>query len=669
MATSTADKAIGMCVCTFSRASAKEILGEWKYSPALGRPVYVEEKNWVLIPEAFGYSVFDIGGRGRPEKKFALHLQGRASFAIVLPDGTFAGSAGCEDGLLMPNGRGNLEASTLSPWRNRPAEVLRALDGDPVQAGILARVTERWLKKLGNPERKPEPKIGDVPTLTLADDVPLWARTEEFKIRFQVDAGSSPVKEVIVRVNGVDQRRVSNRVDNNGIVERTVTIGEGQNWIEAVAKDEKGYSSNVIRFRTILRKASKPARRLIIAMGVSKYRDASLNLTYAAKDAKDLADVLKSISPEGSSSLVLTDSEVTVDGLAQIRKFLSGATESDEVIAFCAGHGTLDSNLDYLYCGHDFDQRNPSGTGIKLDELVDAIGSGKALKRLLLLDTCHSGQVGEKEEMLLARLDSVLPAGVRAVRQRGMAVKPVVAGLTEERRQRFIEEMFRLPGFYRGLSIIGASGGAEFAYESARWNNGVFTASIIEALREKKADLNGDRSVRVSELRDYLAERVSTQTGGSQKPSVVAFERDQDFELVSSGAKRFWSADYQEAVVRNYYRAIQSRDELEVSRYLADEVDYYTSGTISKKKVMADIRGDWKRYHAFENYTILEFESTSPDTCQVLLRYNVQQGDTIRSGDLRLTVTLTSDETQTIKGIKAKVISTDSRPARLPRGR
>ena len=226
--------------------------------------------------------------------------------------------------------------------------------------------------------------------------------------------------------------------------------------------------------------------------------------------------------------------------------------------------------------------------------------------------------------------------------------------------------MFRLPGLYRGLSIIGASGGAEFAYESARWNNGVFTASIIEALREKKADLNGDRSVRVSELRDYLAERVSTQTGGSQKPSVVAFEKDQDFELVSSGAKRLWSADYQETVVRNYYRAIQSKDELEVSRYLADEVDYYTSGTISKKKVMADIRGDWKRYHAYANYSILEFESTSPDTCRFLLRYDVQQGDTIRMGDLRLTVTLTPDETQTIMGIKAKVISTDSRPARLP---
>jgi hypothetical protein len=168
---------------------------------------------------------------------------------------------------------------------------------------------------------------------------------------------------------------------------------------------------------------------------------------------------------------------------------------------------------------------------------VDAIGSSKSLKRLLLLDTCHSGQVGEKDEMLLAQMDTELPKGVRAVKQRGMSVKPV-AGLSAEGQQRFIEEMFLLPGLHRGINIIGASGGAEFALESAQWNNGVFTASIIEALREKKADLNEDGRVSVGELRNYLSQRVSELTKGAQKPSVVAAERDQDFDLIRTTYKR-----------------------------------------------------------------------------------------------------------------------------------
>jgi TPR repeat protein len=118
-----------------------------------------------------------------------------------------------------------------------------------------------------------------------------------------------------------------------------------------------------------------------------------------------------------------------------------------------------------------------------------------------------------------------------------MSVKPVV-GLSSEGQQRFIEEMFLLPGLHRGINIIGASGGAEFALESAQWNNGVFTASIIEALRDKKADLNGDARISVGELRDFLGQRVSELTKGAQKPSVVAAERDQDFDLIRAAYKK-----------------------------------------------------------------------------------------------------------------------------------
>jgi uncharacterized caspase-like protein len=259
-------------------------------------------------------------------------------------------------------------------------------------------------------------------------------------------------------------------------------------------------------------------------------------LEFAAKDATDLSSAIKESTSGPSEILLLTNDQVTRDSVEKIRAFLANATENDEVVAFCAGHGVLDSNLDYVYASHEFDSANPTATGIKLDDLVDAIGSSKSLKRLLLLDTCHSGQVGEKEEMLLAQMDTDLPKGVRAVKQRGMSVKPV-SGLSAEGQQRFIEEMFLLPGLHRGINIIGASGGAEFALESAQWNNGVFTATIIEALRDKKADLNGDTRISVSELRDFLAQRVSELTKGAQKPSVVASERDQDFDLIRASNK------------------------------------------------------------------------------------------------------------------------------------
>jgi uncharacterized caspase-like protein len=151
---------------------------------------------------------------------------------------------------------------------------------------------------------------------------------------------------------------------------------------------------------------------------------------------------------------------------------------------------------------------------------------------LILLDTCHAGVVGEKDEMLLAQMDTKLPSGVRAVAQRGMKVQQA-ADFSASDKQRFIEEMFALPGTIRGVNIIGASAGAQFALESDQWNNGVFTASVIEGLRDKKADWNQDGRITVSELKNYLAQRVSELTAGAQKPSVVAFEQDQDFDLLN----------------------------------------------------------------------------------------------------------------------------------------
>ncbi len=501
----------------------------WPCASRFGGALVDIQSGHLFIPNASGFEVWSIW-QDKPAKRFDLFLGDGDQYAIILPNGAYTGSPGCESMLRIKADGGVVDGSSIAPWRNRPADVLKVIGGDPVQIEVLSKVTERWLKKLGNPERNPEPTAQDIPALTLANDIPLWAQSEQVNLKFSAKPGTAPVKDLVVRVNGVDQQRGANSMDGKSEIDRTMKLAQGQNWIEALAIDEKGRSSNLVRVRTILRETAKPIKRFIVAIGVSKYKNSNFNLEFAAKDATDISTAIKESTQGESEVLLLTNEEATKDAPDKIRKFLANATESDEVVAFCAGHGVLDSNLDYVYASHEFDPENPSETGIKLDDLVDAIGSSKSLKRLLLLDTCHSGQVGERDEMLLAQMNTDLPQGVRAVKQRGMSAKPV-AGLSAEGKQRFIEEMFLLPGLHRGINIIGASGGSEFALESAQWNNGVFTATIIEAMRDKKADLNGDTRISVSELRDFLAQRVSELTKGAQKPSVVASERDQDFDL------------------------------------------------------------------------------------------------------------------------------------------
>jgi hypothetical protein len=526
----------------------------WRWDPELGIALYEPSGRWLLIPSQAGYAIHKVEA-DKPMKRLAeLVVAGADQYAIVLPNGSYAGSPGCESVLSLKAGDGEVDGSSIATWRNRPPEVLKALGGDPEQIEVLAKVTERWHKRIGFDASKPEPKASDLPRVSVPERPPLWAESDEVQFPIEWQAGASPVRRVTVRVNGVESSRFQGDVlpdakASKGSVEAKVKLAKGQNWIEVTVEDSEGRRSDLQRFRTILKDSPTDTKRYIIALGVSDYAKPELNLQFAAKDANDLLVALAGEGAVGGGILsklfggsdgvkgsdhvlLLTDSQVDQAVVDKIREFVSKASESDEVILFCAGHGVLDDKLDYYLAGHDFDPNRPAETGIKLDELVDAVSSAKALRRLILLDTCHSGVVGEKDEMLLAQLDTKLPTGVRAVAQRGMKVQQA-ADFSASDKQRFIEEMFSLPGTTRGVNIIGASAGAQFALESDKWNNGVFTASVIEGIRDKKADWNQDGRIMVSELKNYLGQRVSELTAGAQKPSVVAFEQDQDFDLLN----------------------------------------------------------------------------------------------------------------------------------------
>jgi hypothetical protein len=502
----------------------------WKWTADYGEALHEPVRNLLFIPQSDGYQLYDLTGKNYEKLIATILFSSPNQYAILLPNGMYAGSPGCENLLRLKAGNGNVDASSLAPWRNRPADVLKALGGDTEQIEILAKMTERWLKRIGHDSSKPEPTTEEIPILSV-EMPPLWAKGPDIEVPIKITPQKSPVSNVSVRVNGVECANVMGQYltkTNDGNLETVVSlrIAEGQNWIEVTAIDEMGRRSDSQRFRTILKEAQSP-RRYVVALGVSKYHKSEFDLAFAAKDAKDLTS---SLSNTDTESLILTDDEVDGDAIGKIQEFLAASQEDDEVILFCAGHGVLDANLDYVFARHDFDPDRPNETGIKLDDLIGAVGAGKSLKRLILLDTCHSGMIGEKEEALMASADFKLPDGVRSIKQRGMIVSKA-GELTSGAKQRFIEEMFLLPGTHRGVNIIGASGGAEYALESGQWNNGVFTASVIEGLRDKKADWDKDEDVSVSELRDYLGQRIPELTGNAQKPSVVAFERDQDFNL------------------------------------------------------------------------------------------------------------------------------------------
>lgn len=138
-------------------------------------------------------------------------------------------------------------------------------------------------------------------------------------------------------------------------------------------------------------------------------------------------------------------------------------------------------------------------------------------------------ELNKKNQIVYLGMDVGLKNGKLKVRsfkdKRGIQIK-----LKEtETVNLFQEGLFNDLRRGTGAIIISSSSGDEYSYEGETWKNGVFTYSIIEGLKMKKSDTNNDKKINISELRDYVIERVKELTAGGQNPTVRRDNIDNDF--------------------------------------------------------------------------------------------------------------------------------------------
>jgi len=108
-------------------------------------------------------------------------------------------------------------------------------------------------------------------------------------------------------------------------------------------------------------------------------------------------------------------------------------------------------------------------------------------------------------------------------------------------------------------------------------------------------------------------------------------------------------------VIRDYYKAFDEHDPGMLLRCLADYVDYFDQGRISKNKVLKDIEGDWKRYQTISN-SVSEFTRNPDGSLSFLLEYRLMQGDVPRAGILKMFVRFSDDPSPKMVFMKHQVI-------------
>lgn len=166
--------------------------------------------------------------------------------------------------------------------------------------------------------------------------------------------------------------------------------------------------------------------------------------------------------------------------LANIKTTLTNLAKKvkpeDQIIVFMAGHGVLDEALNYYFAPYDMDFSQVSEKGMAFKSLVDLINLAPTQNKLLLLDSCHSGNDLDVNTGELRRTNESRNEGERGSRSR------VVKTTSSFKLSDVISDVFDDFISKSGITIISASAAEDVAYENKDLGNGAFTAAFKEVL-------------------------------------------------------------------------------------------------------------------------------------------------------------------------------------------
>ena len=422
---------------------------------------------------------------------------------------------------------------------NRPDIVLKTLNSNNSELiNAYHKAYLKRLKKLNFTEDKLTVDF-NLPEVEIKNIIELSAKTEFDFVDILVEANDKKyyLEKINIYLNGVAIYGVNGyniSAEQTNLFEKKfkIPLTSGKNKIEISAQNEKGVDSFKQTFNIFNSNPAKASNLYLVSIGVSDYKDSKFNLNYAAKDAKDFAKTFKeNKSFDNVFSKVFTDAEVTKENLKDVKAFLQQARINDMVIVFVAGHGVLDEDFNYYFAAHDMDFLNPILKGIPYEMIENLVDNIKALRKLLFIDTCHSGEV-EKDEVEKDNTLKETEKGSDVIFRAGGNVDiREKEGLGLKSTNELMKSLFTDLRKGTGATVISSSGGTEYAIEGDKWKNGLFTHCLLRGLTGKEADLNKDKKINISELQNFIQIEVNKISNGTQTPTSRFVNTQLDYRI------------------------------------------------------------------------------------------------------------------------------------------
>lgn len=306
------------------------------------------------------------------------------------------------------------------------------------------------------------------------------------------------------------QKGISLRNRNKKIIDTTITVAlsEGDNQVETSVTDVNGIESyrQPLFVKYVPEKPASP-KTYFIGIGINRFADSTHNLSWSVKDIRDLSN---RFAAKGAVIDTLFDENVTQSAVISLKKKLEGTSEEDKVIIAYSGHGLLSKEYDYYLSTYSVDFNQPEKNGLPYDELESLLDGIKARKKLMLIDACHSGEVDKEEMQHYKTVEDTLKNN--NVKKGIILENKDQSKLGMKNSFELMQELFVNVGRSTGATIISAAAGTQFALERNDLMNGVFTYSLLELM-------NRNSTLKISDLKQAVTEKVPQLTGGLQKPT------------------------------------------------------------------------------------------------------------------------------------------------------
>ncbi|MBN1523320.1 MAG: caspase family protein [Spirochaetales bacterium] len=328
----------------------------------------------------------------------------------------------------------------------------------------------------------------------------------EITIHYQVRANSqTPVDSVTILVNG--RKFTTNEMTGPSLktINATVQIPlDRQTTIVTISAKNKfavSKPSQLVIFRNSDIQEEKLPKLHILSVGISSYKNASLNLTFADKDAESMSMLFENQKGKLYSEVerkVLTNTHATKKAILKELSVISRkASKDDSVILFLAGHGVNDSAGNYYFLSWDADPARLAATAIPWSDFKNEL-LGLSARVLFIVDTCHSGNVWGTSSMS----KNALVGAVKSISSEGSGTIIMTGATTDDS-----------------------------SFENAEWGHGAFTFSMLEAIGDKKADFDNDDTITLKEFDLYISMRVKNMTKGSQRPTTIIPQSIPDYPI------------------------------------------------------------------------------------------------------------------------------------------